>query len=151
MQVRKNLWGGVLVLLALLLALPTTSALAEIGRIKRVTAPAFVERSGERIEAAPGLKVEETDILITGTGGRIAVTFIDNARFSVGPESRVTLSKFRFDSTSHDGLFETSIQAGRMAVVSGQIAKKTPDAMRVVTPTSILGVRGTRFIVEVGQ
>jgi hypothetical protein len=34
-------------------------------------------------------------------------------------------------------------------VVSGQIAKSKKDAMRVKTPSSLLGVRGTRFVVEV--
>jgi len=33
--------------------------------------------------------------------------------------------------------------------VSGKIAKSGRDAMQVRTPNSLLGVRGTRFIVEV--
>ena len=43
------------------------------------------------------------------------------------------------------------VERGTLGIVSGQIAKQTPDAMRVRTPTSILGVRGTKFLVEVGQ
>ncbi|MBC7491540.1 MAG: FecR domain-containing protein, partial [Novosphingobium sp.] len=34
-------------------------------------------------------------------------------------------------------------------VVSGKIAKSAKDAMQVHTPTTILGVRGTRFVVDV--
>jgi hypothetical protein len=34
-------------------------------------------------------------------------------------------------------------------VLSGRIAKTGGDAMRVRTPTSILGVRGTHFMVRV--
>jgi len=33
--------------------------------------------------------------------------------------------------------------------VSGRIAKQSPDAMTVRTPTAILGVRGTEFVVSV--
>ena len=36
-------------------------------------------------------------------------------------------------------------------IVSGQIAKSRRDAMKVRTPTSLLGVRGTRFIVNVPE
>jgi hypothetical protein len=32
--------------------------------------------------------------------------------------------------------------------VSGKIAKGSPDAMRVRTPATILGVRGTEFLVR---
>jgi len=38
---------------------------------------------------------------------------------------------------------------GTAVVVSGQIAKRSPEAMKVKTPTSILGVRGTTFAVKV--
>jgi hypothetical protein len=33
--------------------------------------------------------------------------------------------------------------------VSGKIAKQSPDAMKVRTPASVLGVRGTEFVVKV--
>jgi hypothetical protein len=33
-------------------------------------------------------------------------------------------------------------------VISGRLAKASPDAMTVRTPTAILGVRGTEFVVS---
>jgi len=36
-------------------------------------------------------------------------------------------------------------------VISGRIAKQSPDAMTVRTPSAILGVRGTEFLVKVGD
>jgi len=36
-----------------------------------------------------------------------------------------------------------------VAIVSGHIAKSAKDAMKVQTPSALLGVRGTRFVVEV--
>jgi len=38
-----------------------------------------------------------------------------------------------------------------LSVVSGRIAKQSPDAMTVRTPTAILGVLGTEFAVSVGD
>jgi hypothetical protein len=34
-------------------------------------------------------------------------------------------------------------------MVSGDIARSSPGAMQVKTPTAMLGVRGTRFAIEV--
>ncbi|TMH15282.1 MAG: FecR domain-containing protein, partial [Betaproteobacteria bacterium] len=44
--------------------------------------------------------------------------------------------------------FESSLRKGTLSVVSGKIAKQSPDAMKVKTPSSILGVRGTEFLVR---
>jgi hypothetical protein len=34
-------------------------------------------------------------------------------------------------------------------MVSGKLARQSPDAVTVRTPSTMLGVRGTRFVVEV--
>lgn len=130
-----------------MLLLAAAPALADIGRIKRAVGAAAVQRGKQRLPAAPGLVVEEGDVLVTGRDGRISLTFIDNTRFSAGPNSRVAVSEFRFDRTTQKGTFVTSVDRGSLAVVSGQIAKSGRDAMKVRTPTSLLGVRGTRFVV----
>lgn len=137
------------IFLALVIICLPTLALAEIGRIKIAIGDAFIERAAEKVTAASGVTLEQSDVLVTGSDGRISVTFIDNSRFSVGPDSRVSLKTFKFDTTTLEGQFDVNVEKGTLAIYSGQIAKSRPDAMKVRTPTSILGVRGTRFIVEV--
>ena len=123
----------------------------EIGRIKTVTGTATVVRGKAATPAAPGYQLLVSDVLATGPNGRIGVTFIDNSRFAVGPNSRVSVSQFRYDRTRQQGEFVTSVDRGSLAIVSGKIAKSKRDAMKVRTPTSLLGVRGTKFIVEVAK
>lgn len=136
--------------MALLILAPSVAS-ADIGRVKRSKGAATIERAGVSIDAKTGLVLEASDVLVTGPKSLISVTFIDNSRFSAGPNSRVSLETFKFNTTTHEGSFVTKLERGSLAVISGQIAKQKPDAMQVRTPTSILGVRGTRFIVEVGQ
>lgn len=124
-------------------------AQAEIGRIKTVTGAATVVRGKATAPAAPGYQLLVSDVLTTGPNGRIGITFVDNSRFAVGPNSRVALSQFEFDDTTHKGRSLTTVDRGTLAVVSGQIAKENKDAMRVRTPTSLLAARGTTFVVEV--
>lgn len=140
-----------LILLPLFSILSATAAWSDIGRVKNASGAAAVERDGQAIPAVPGLALQAEDTLVTGANGKLGVTFVDNSRFSAGPNSRIELSKFRFNATTHDGQFDTRLQQGSVAIISGQIAKKTPDAMKIRTPSSILGVRGTEFVVEVGQ
>jgi hypothetical protein len=124
-------------------------ALAEIGRIKTVTGTASVVRGKAVTPAAPGYQLLVSDVLTTGGNGRIGITFVDNSRFAVGPNSRVALSQFEFDDTTHKGRSLTTVDRGTLGVVSGQIAKENKDAMKVRTPTSLLAARGTTFVVEV--
>ena len=126
------------------------SASNEIGRIKLASGAASVLRAGKPQIIKPGFVLLKGDTLVTGADGRIGITFSDNTRFATGPNSRVALTEYRFDSTTHDGEFVTRVDRGSLAIISGQIAKKKKDAMRVRTPTSLLGVRGTRFVVNVG-
>jgi hypothetical protein len=89
------------------------------------------------------------DKLLTGKTGRIALTFIDDTRFAVGPNSNIDISRFDYDRRAKKGEFLTQVNRGSLAVVSGQIAKSRRDAMKVRTPKTWLGVRGTRFVVTV--
>ena len=124
---------------------------AEIARIKNSTGPALIERGAGKLPARPGVQLNPGDRLVTGKNGRISLTFIDNTRFSVGPNSRVAVNEFAYDRTRQRGRFLTQVDRGSLAIVSGQIAKSDRDAMKVRTPNSLLGVRGTRFIVEVSK
>jgi hypothetical protein len=125
------------------------AAMAEIGRIKTVSGAAAVVRGEARTPATPGLQLSVSDVITTGRDGRVGLTLIDNSRFAIGPNSRVALSQFEFDDTTHKGQSLTSVDRGSLAIVSGQIAKENKDAMKVRTPTSLLAARGTRFVVEV--
>lgn len=122
---------------------------AEIARIKRAVGTTSVERGKAKLTPAPGFQLQSGDTLVTGKDGQLSLTFIDDTRFSVGPNSNVAVDQFDYNRTTQAGAFVTRVNRGSLAVVSGQIAKSKQDAMKVRTPTSLLGVRGTRFIVEV--
>jgi hypothetical protein len=138
-----------LVLVAASIALAASAASAEIARVKSSAGIAMVQRGAASLPATTGRELQAGDYLVTGKNGRISLTFIDNTRFAVGPNSRIAVSKFEYDRTRQQGSFITQVDRGSLAVVSGKIAKSGRDAMQVRTPNSLLGVRGTRFIVEV--
>ena len=134
-----------------LVAILASPAFAEIARVKTASGTALVQRGTQKMPARPGLKLEKGDHLVTGKDGRMSAAFIDNTRFAVGPTSNVSVSEFQYDRTRQKGTMLTQVDRGSLAVVSGKIAKSDRDAMKVRTPNTLLGVRGTKFIVDVGK
>ena len=136
---------------AALAAAPALAAGAEpIGQIKTATGSVTVEHGSSSKAAAPGDRVFVTDVVRTGADGSVGITFRDNSLVSIGPDSVLAIDRFVFDSTTHQGNFDASLKQGTLAVVSGKLAKQSPDAMKVKTPAAILGVRGTEFLVRTG-
>jgi hypothetical protein len=148
--VEARMRGAIVAGLLMAALLSTTAAAGEIGRIKSVAGAAQVVRGKTAAPATAGELLQEGDVLRTGPGASIGVTFVDNSRFAVGPNSSIALSQFQFDDRTHVGQSLTTVDRGTLAVVSGQIAHENKDAMRVRTPTSVLAARGTRFVVTVG-
>lgn len=123
----------------------------DIGQVKVARGVVYIERAGQRLPVEVGSGVQPSDTVVTGADGSVGITFTDNTMMSAGPNSNLAIDRFWFDSTTHAGAFETSVKRGTLSVVSGKIAKNSPDAMRVSTPAAILGVRGTEFFVQIDE
>ena len=134
--------------IAAALALAATAHAADIGQIKVAKGQVAIERNGATIPADVGTRLQTADVLKTGADGSVGVTMSDNSLLSAGPNSILALDRYEFEPTTSQGRFESTLQKGSLAVISGRIAKQSPDAMKVRTPTSMLGVRGTEFVVS---
>lgn len=138
---------------SLVLALAATGLAhaVDVGQIKVSKGDVAIERSGQSLPGAVGLRLQTADVIKTGSDGSVGITMSDNSLLSAGPNSVLSLDRYAFDTTTNQGQFDSSLRKGTLSVVSGRIAKQSPDAMTVRTPTAILGVRGTEFVVSVGQ
>ena len=145
---RRSVRGWPVVAAALWLGLP---AHADVGQIKVATGQVFVDRNGQSLSGRVGLVLEADDVLRTGSDGSVGITMRDNSLLSAGPNSILSLERFEFDPTTSEGRFDARLRRGTLAVVSGRIAKKSPQAMTVRTPSAVLGVRGTEFVVSVDE
>jgi hypothetical protein len=141
--------------LAVVLAIGFTaiSARAEdaIGQVKTAKGEVKVLRHGAPQPLAVGDHVFQTDSISTAKGASVGITFVDNSMMSLGPSSQLALDQFQFDTTTHAGVFNTSLTKGTLAVKSGQIVQQTPEAMHIKTPAALLGVRGTEFVVRADE
>jgi hypothetical protein len=132
---------------ALLVAGPAMAA--DAGLIKVAKGSVQIQRGTEKFAATVGSPVQRSDVIVTGADGTAGVTFTDNSLVSVGPNSVFAIEKYSFDSTTHVGEFEGNLKKGRLAAISGKMVKQSPESMKIRTPSAIMGVRGTEFVVQV--
>lgn len=137
-----------LVLAALTAGLVASATAVEIGQIKVSKGQVSIERDGKLLPGSLGTRLEPADILKTGPDGSVGITMSDNSLLSAGPNSILSLDRYDFDATTNQGRFDAQLKKGSLAVISGRIARQKPEAMTVRTPSAILGVRGTEFVVS---
>ena len=138
-------------LAVVLFSISAAALAADAGEIKVVRGAAHIERGSERLAARVGMPVQEADRVVTGADGTVGITFADNSLLSIGPGSSFAIDRYVFDSTTHAGKFDSTLSKGTLAVVSGKMVKQSPEAMHVRTPSAIMGVRGTDFVVRVSD
>jgi hypothetical protein len=148
-------WHGAMIVstgFTVLVAVITSVAVADnsqVAQIKTVSGHAEIVRGGARAAAKIGDPLFEKDTIETGADGSIGITFIDNTVMSSGPNSEIVLEDYKFNSSNFKGSMTTAMNRGTISMISGDIARSSPGAMKVKTPTAILAVRGTRFVIEV--
>jgi hypothetical protein len=142
--------AGALFALALLICPSLAQASGpQIGQVKTVAGDAVVLRDNARVPAKIGDHLFEKDTIQTGDNGAIGITFIDNTTMATGPNSEIALDEYKFDSSNFKGAMLLGMHKGTVSMISGDIARSSPGAMKIATPHATLGVRGTRFVVQV--
>lgn len=149
---RMILAAGAPLLFAVILLSPQAAMAADpIGTVKTSAGDAKIIRSGRPAAAKVGVPIQQDDVIVTGADGSIGVTFTDNSMFSVGPNTEIVVDKYVFDPNANNASFSANMAKGTLQFISGEIAKLSPDAVKVNIPTGTIAVRGTRFLVEVGK
>lgn len=118
------------------------------GTFKAAEGDVAVIRARVKSRPVPGVALEESDHIVTGESGSAVVTLRDGTVLTVGPSAVVNLSRFSFEPTTQRGQFLVDLLEGSIRVVTGLLARVNPELFKVHTPTSVVGVRGTDFIVE---
>jgi hypothetical protein len=121
----------------------------EIGNVASVQGDATVTRNG----ASQGLKAQDPifrgDLLRTGVNATLGIIFDDETTFNLSANSSIQVNEFVYNpgAKSNSALF--TVARGTVAFAAQQVAK-TGD-MKIATPSSVLGVRGTSGVVEVPE
>ena len=146
-QTKPGRWIAVM-----LLTLGVSAAFAQElrgGTLKSVQGKVMIVSGDVQRVAVSGDRLSEAERIITGPGAGTALTLKDGTVVSVGPGTTLDLSRAQFDARTQNGSILISLLQGSVRVVTGLLGKLHPEQIKIITPTSVVGVRGTDFIVEV--
>ena len=122
-----------------------------IGSVKTVSGDASITTDSKKTNAQVGSPVYQGSVLQTGKNGSMGVTFKDETVMSFGADTVFTVDEYLYAPAQGKLKLSSKITKGSLNYVSGVIAKMQPDAVSVKTPTGVIGVRGTQFLLKVEE
>ncbi|MFK7745819.1 MAG: Ig-like domain-containing protein [Roseobacter sp.] len=121
-----------------------------IGQVETLDGGAQVQRADGTVEALQvGAKIYEQDVIETGAGASVSVTFVDGTIFTLASASRMLIDELIYDPDANDNSGGFSLVQGSFVFIAGQVAKT--GGMEVSTPASTMGIRGTTVVVQIGS
>jgi hypothetical protein len=126
----------------------TGAGLEPVGRVKTLSGKATVNTQSQMVSAVLGTPVFQGSVIQTEKNATLGLTFKDGTVLSLGAETRVTVDEYLYDPNQGQYKFAANLGKGALNYLSGAIAKTRPDAVTVKTPTAVIGVRGTHFVVS---
>jgi hypothetical protein len=145
----KNYIAGIIVLALFITISLAAAEEPKVGFVKNVSGKAFIERNKIQVPAKPKDILMINDTLITGREGSLGVIFQDDSVLSLGPNSRLVITKFQFDPAEKKLSLVARVKKGTLVYLTGLITKLNPGAAQFITPTAVCGARGTRFAIKV--
>src|SRR2546426_742283 len=144
-----------------LIALVLVAAVAEaqtpsVGRASRITGE---QLSSAQAPGGPVRKLAEGDSLFagerirTGAGTVLQIDFTDKSRFTLGPNAEFEVEKYFQAAAGASGeeAFTSRVFKGAFRYVSGLIARKKRQNVRITIAVATIGIRGTHFEGEVTE
>ena len=126
------------------------SAWADIGSVTELKGTAIIKRGKDTVPVSKGTLVELNDKVET-KNGTVKIIFKDNTSVSVTESSALVIDDFVYDPKSNGGKLSLKAAAGTVRYVSGNIAHNNPNSVKINTPTAAIAVRGTDFVMAVGE
>jgi hypothetical protein len=151
MNIPSTLRAVVAIALSLLVGAALASAPAAgkpiVGEVTLVIGPVFVQAGdGARQPVQRGAEVRLGDRMETEVGGHVHLRFVDGARVSVRPASRIVIQDYADPSRS--GGIRFSLETGVVRSITGRWGEADKQRFRLNTPVAAIGVKGTDFVVR---
>ncbi|MEM8750510.1 MAG: VCBS domain-containing protein, partial [Pseudomonadota bacterium] len=114
-----------------------------IGKVVKLEGEASsTSTSGTRTQLTLGDAVYQGDVVETGSGAKLGISFIDETVFSMSGDARMVLDEVIFDpGNSGDSSMVLNLVQGAFVFATGQIAPN--GNMQIETPLATMGIRGT--------
>jgi hypothetical protein len=127
----------------------STEAAESVAFIKSVQGDVILKRDNTTRSVLKGENIFQHDVIQTGKGGGAGLSFNDGTRISVGSQSNLEIDDYLFEPSKKAFRFDLSLHKGIAVFESGRIGKLAPEKVNFKVPQGVVGIRGTKFVVEV--
>ena len=130
-----------------LLLLAPVVATASIGIFTEVQGDTRIQRGEAYLAAAPGVSVDEDDIIETGSNAGAQVDLNDGSLLKLGADSRLLLAGYKFDSSGNIASAGLEMLSGWLRFAVSRL-RGNDSSYAINTPTMTIGIRGTEGVIE---
>jgi hypothetical protein len=120
-----------------------------VGSVATLQGTASVTRNNATSALALRDPIYKNDLLQTNVDGTLGITFDDETTFTLKPNTRLAVDEFVYQEGGTDNAAIFNVVRGTAAFVAAEVAHT--GNMKIDTPTSSLGIRGTTGLVEVPE
>lgn len=123
-------------------------AMAQVAVVQSVRGEAQARSgSGPLARLSAGQSVDTGTQLVTGNGGEAVVRFSDGHMLALKDNSTVTIASYVYDQQRPAASsFAMELLRGGLRSVTGLLGKGNPQAFRLTTPVSTVGIRGSDWV-----
>jgi hypothetical protein len=135
-------------LMGMVAAWPLTG-LAAAGLVQFTAGDVQLRRGETLSRLSKGAELDGGDVVLTGTEGRAQIRFSDGGLVALYPDSQFTVTRYADGAGTGEDHFVVNLLRGGMRALTGLIGKRNPANYKVVTPTAVVGIRGSAFLLAI--
>jgi hypothetical protein len=122
---------------------------ASVGIVKKTSGKVEVKRADKIVDVDPGFSLENGDIIMTKSKSSVGMIFDDGTTISLDEKAIFVINKFKVKPEKKEFDVDLLLKKGKALFSSGRIGKLAPKSVKFRIPEGIIGIRGTKFAVEV--
>lgn len=121
----------------------------EVAIVKSVQGTVEVKRQSSVLSLQSGSFLYNGDVLMTQSESSVSIIFDDGSSFALGSKSFFTINNFVVDPAQNRFDVDLNLSKGSASFESGKIGEHSPESFKFHIPEGIVGIRGTKFFVDV--
>ena len=121
----------------------------DVAIVKKISGEVFAKRVGTMQKLSLGQQIQDKDIVMTKENSSIGMILDDGTVISLGANSILSINKYIFRPSKNEFSFDVDMSKGLATFESGKMGKLSPESVKFRIPEGTIGIRGTKFYVEV--
>ena len=135
--------------LTLTTILSSTLLFSNVGIVKNLSGQVEIKRNKQILTVKVGSPLENGDIIKTKSKSSVGITFDDGTQVALGERAIFVIKHFVVKPEKKEFNVDLELKKGKAIFTSGKIGKLNPEAVKFSIPEGAVGIRGTKFAIEV--